>query len=237
MQMATRTMYQAVTDIAGYAADALASLSPTQVQFLRGLPKAELHAHLNGCIPISVLKCLADTQFPDDADHSVAIPEAVQAGIQRLQEGVVLNEISDFFGLFPAIYALTSNPNALATATRAVLSLFLDLDADPVSPQPQAAYLELRSTPRQTEHMTRMQYVQTVLDEVERYPPERAALLVSIDRKMHVDVVEEIVQIAIRLRHVGRRVVGIDICGDPLVRPCHTLHLRLELTLCTRPVT
>ncbi|KAI0085684.1 Metallo-dependent hydrolase [Irpex rosettiformis] len=209
-------MSQADTNIAGYAADALASLSPAQVQFLRNLPKAELHAHLNGCIPITVLKNIADNDFPGTSGKSATVPEVVRNGIQRLQDGVELNKISDFFGLFPAIYTLTSNPKALATATRAVLSLFLDPDADPVNPQPQAAYLELRSTPRETDHMTRMQYVQTVLDEVERYPPERAALLVSVDRKMKVAVVEEIVQIAICLRNEGRRVVGIDICGDPL---------------------
>lgn len=204
-------------NIAGFAADALASLSPAQVQFLRSLPKAELHAHLNGCIPVEVLKQLASDQHSSQAAQSTTAPEVVRNGIQRLQEGVVLNEISDFFGLFPAIYALTSNPDALATATRAVLSLFLDSEDDSIASLPQATYLELRSTPRETEHMTRLQYVRTVLDEVEKYPPERAALLVSVDRRMEPSVVEEIVGIAISLRREGRRVVGIDICGNPLV--------------------
>jgi len=45
--------------IAGPAADALASLTPAQVTFLRSVEKAELHAHLNGSIPIGTLKELA----------------------------------------------------------------------------------------------------------------------------------------------------------------------------------
>ncbi|KAI0697149.1 hypothetical protein BC835DRAFT_1405734 [Cytidiella melzeri] len=204
------------SSIAGYAADAFESLSSSQVLFLRNLPKAELHAHLNGCIPISVLEDLAVKQLHDPTAQSSTLPEVVRSGIQRLQEGVVLNEIHDFFSLFPAIYALTSNPDALAAATRAVLSLFLDSHTDSVDSQPQAAYLELRSTPRETQHMTRTQYLQTVLDEVEKYPSDRAALLVSLDRRMEADVAEEIVSIAIRLRKEGRRVVGIDLCGDPL---------------------
>ncbi|KAI0344022.1 adenosine deaminase-like protein [Trametopsis cervina] len=203
-------------EITGYAAAALASLSDDQVQFLRNLPKAELHAHLNGCIPISVLKSIADERFSEPLLDSSALPDAVRSSIQLLQEGVTLNEINDFFGLFPAIYALTSNPKALATAARAVLSLFLESDETIENSQPQAAYLELRSTPRETTEMTRTQYLETVLDEVEKYPPQRSALIVSLDRRMDPAVAEEIVDIAVRLRQKGRRIVAVDLCGDPL---------------------
>lgn len=209
-------------DIAGYAADALGSLSSSQVQFLRKLKKAELHAHLNGCIPVHVLQKLANERFSChlESDSSPSgIPEAVRAGIEKLRQGVVLNEIYEFFGLFPAIYSLTSTPEALAEAARAVLSQFLDPDDDPVDPQPQAAYLELRSTPRETPAMTRMKYVETVLDEVERYPADRAALIVSLDRRMEAKIAGEVVRCAVELRKAGRRVVGIDLCGDPLVCP------------------
>ncbi|KAH7921095.1 hypothetical protein BV22DRAFT_1132573 [Leucogyrophana mollusca] len=41
--------------------------------------------------------------------------------LSRVKSGVVLNNDSDFFLFFPAIYALTSTPDALAIATRAVL--------------------------------------------------------------------------------------------------------------------
>ncbi|KAH8101401.1 Metallo-dependent hydrolase [Cristinia sonorae] len=195
-------------DIVGHVHVALASLTPSQLTFLQNLPKAELHAHLNGCIPIHVLQELASERAVS-SDTSIS-NEIVQKGIERLKAGVVLKEIHDFFGLFPAIYALTSNPSALARATHAVLAQFLD------GVPSQAAYLELRSTPRETPDMSRLRYIQTVLDEVERYPPERAALIVSVDRRMSEEVARDCVECAVRLRKEGRRVVGVDLCGDPL---------------------
>jgi len=39
--------------IAGPAGVALKSLRPEQLRFIQTLPKAELHAHLNGCIQFS----------------------------------------------------------------------------------------------------------------------------------------------------------------------------------------
>ena len=50
-------------EIAGFAADALHALTPAQIVFLRALSKAELHAHLNGCIPVQVLRKLAAEQL------------------------------------------------------------------------------------------------------------------------------------------------------------------------------
>ena len=197
--------------IAGYAAAALASLTPEQVRFIWSLPKAELHAHLNGCIPISLLQ-----QFASSQNVSGVTPE-VLAGIERLQKGIELKELNDFFGLFPAIYALTASPETLAQAARAVLSQFLDPDATAPDGQSQAAYLEMRTTPRESAHMTRRTYLETVLAEVERYPKDRAALIVSMDRRMNAQVAEEVVTLAIDLRNEGRRVVGVDLCGDPLV--------------------
>ncbi|PCH33178.1 Metallo-dependent hydrolase [Wolfiporia cocos MD-104 SS10] len=210
--------------IAGPAAAALASLTPAQLHFLRALPKAELHAHLNGSIPLPALQDLANQYLQTEQEDS----DAVRASIAQLQAGVTLNEIHEFFGLFPAIYALTSTPTALAQAARAVLAHFLLprtslLDPDPASSTkpsspdgkfPEAAYLELRTTPRETSAMSRMKYVETVLDEVERYPADRAALIVSLDRRMSADVAAECVRCAVQLKEAGRRVVGIDLCGD-----------------------
>ncbi|KAJ7028385.1 Metallo-dependent hydrolase [Mycena alexandri] len=192
--------------IFGPAAMALESLDPSQVAFINALPKAELHAHLNGSIPISELQQMAH-EYSRTSDKGPS--DVVQNGITKIQNGVVLDEIYDFFDLFPAIYAVTSNPASLRRATRAVLAQFLDGD------NPQCSYLELRSTPRETVQMSKFDYVQTVLDEVERYPKSRAALIVSLDRRMSVDVARECVQIASRLKAEGRRVVGVDLCGDP----------------------
>ena len=198
--------------IAGPAAAALDSLSPAQIYFLRSLPKAELHAHLNGSIPISILQELGseyDSSNPpsiSSIDH-----ESIKAGILKLRDGPSLGTISDFFTLFPAIHALTSTPDSLRRATRAVLSTFLDGD------MPQCNYLELRTTPRQTVAMDRNQYLRVVLEELERYGQSRVGLIISLDRRMGDDVLSECVRLACELKAEGKLVVGMDLCGDPTV--------------------
>lgn len=194
------------TPIAGPAAVALAALTPAQLSFIRSLPKAELHAHLNGSIPLSVLQSLAAERLQSDPSSA--------ANLAALEKGVVLNEISDFFGLFPAIYSLTNTAPALARVTRAVLEQFLGPGADG---QPECTYIELRTGPRATEHLTRRRYLEAVLDEIEKYPVERAALIVALDRPVNLEVLREVVALAAALRGEGRRVVGVDLCGDPLV--------------------
>jgi adenosine deaminase len=197
-----------------HASDAIEALTPSQVDFLKALPKAELHAHLNGSIPFPVLQQLAKEYVPSDTDSDPTI-FSVQSGIEKLQKGIVLETIHEFFGLFPAIYALTSTKEALARVTGAVLGEFLQLKEGEEFPQ--ATYLELRSTPRKTAAMTRLEYVETVLDEVEKYRPDQAAFIVSIDRRMSKEDADECVEVATTLKHRGRRVVGVDLCGDPAV--------------------
>ncbi|KIO26303.1 hypothetical protein M407DRAFT_74594 [Tulasnella calospora MUT 4182] len=198
--------------IAGPAANALSSLTESQVSFIRSLPKAELHCHLNGSIPLATLQRLAAER--DDLTDEAS--EAVKSGLETLKQGVQLSAIGDFFGLFPAVYSLTSNPAALREVTRDVLHVFLDpkSEGDQIIP-PECAYLELRSTPRKTPHMTRKQYIEAVLAEVEAYPADKAALIVSVDRRMSVEDALECVSLAVNLRNEGRRVVGVDLCGDP----------------------
>ncbi|KAF8311707.1 Metallo-dependent hydrolase [Clavulina sp. PMI_390] len=202
---------EGMLDSHGPAGLALASLSPEQIIFIKRLPKAELHAHLNGSIPISCLQQLARDFDISSLDSTLA--GSIRDTLSVLQDGVQLNEIGDFFGLFPAIYALTSTPQALATVTRSVLDSFLSPPSDGALPQ--CTYLELRSTPRSTDDMSRKEYLLAILGEIESYPHGEAALIVSIDRRMDVKTVEECVELAIELRSTGHAVVGVDLCGDP----------------------
>ena len=213
---------------------ALRLLSPAQLAFLERLPKAELHAHLNGSIPLPVLQELAQEYLsapsitPATGEHDAApLAAEVLSGLQHLQAGCNLNTIDDFFVLFPAIYALTSTRATLGRATRGVLSHFLDGTSGGA-----VAYLELRTTPRETLGvMTRREYLEAVLNEVEARAPDEAALIVSLDRRMDRVVAQEVLALAVQLRREGRRVVGVDLCGDP--RVCHTrhsLHLLLSLS-------
>ncbi|KAG2052526.1 Metallo-dependent hydrolase [Suillus hirtellus] len=198
-----------MSEIAGPAAAALASLCPDDVIFLQSLPKAELHAHLNGSIPIKTILELAQKYSPSS-------PQTTEVAdiIEKLKSGVILNDIFDFFSLMPAIYTLTSTPEAAEITTRAVLRSFLNPTSDGVE-SPQCTYLELRTTPRATTHMTRERYLTVVLDEVEMYPATQAVLIVSVDRRMSDSDLEECISLAIEMKNRGRRVVGIDVCGDP----------------------
>lgn len=175
------------------------SLSVPSQSFIQSLPKAELHAHLNGSIPLDVLTELAVADNDQETIRSIA----------RFKDGVNLEKISDFFSLFPAIYRLTSTPAALTLVTQAVINDLLS----------QCTYLELRSTPRKTEALTRKGYVETVLGEIEKYPAEIVGgLILSLDRRMSHNDMQECVDIAISMREEGRRVIGIDLCGDPYAR-------------------
>ncbi|EDQ98638.1 uncharacterized protein LACBIDRAFT_298374 [Laccaria bicolor S238N-H82] len=67
--------------IAGPAAAALASLKPDQVTFLQSLEKAELHAHLNGSIPIAVIQQLGKEYVNSPSSTR---GDAIYATIERL---------------------------------------------------------------------------------------------------------------------------------------------------------
>ena len=79
--------------------------------------------------------------------------------------------------------------------------------------------------------MTRRQYVETVLDEIEKYPWDQASYILAIDRRMTYEVASECIDIAISLKSAGRRVVGVDLCGDPLVSATYAFLLSLPTLL------
>ena len=84
--------------ITGPGSLALSSISPDHVSFIWSLPKAELHVHLNGCIPLALLQDLATSFSYDPLALELAMSSAdVQAGLEKLQTAVILDKINDFF--------------------------------------------------------------------------------------------------------------------------------------------
>lgn len=201
----------AANAVTGPARAALDTLSTEQISFLQSLPKAELHAHLNGCIPIATLEELAN-EYIESTDPSLEaeLSRDMLNTIQKFKDGHKLEKITDFFSLFPTIYTLTSTPDALRRATRAVLELFLG------GGNPQAHYLELRTGPRKTQWMTREDYMCAVLDEVERYDEDAAGLILTLDRTTGAESWKETLDVALKLKKAGRRLLGVDLAGNPL---------------------
>lgn len=184
---------------------ALQSLSDEDVDFIASLPKAELHAHLNGSIPLKCLQQMAKSRLPDSTSS------AIDQGLQALSNDILLAKITDFFSLFPAIYALTSTSENVTLATAAVLEDFLiSTDGKP----PQCTYLELRTTPRCTSSMTKKQYLCAVLQAMGKYTGDQCNLIVSVDWRNTAEEALETVNLAIEFFKTGERVVGLDLCGD-----------------------
>lgn len=82
-------------------------------------------------------------------------------------------------------------------------------------------YLELRTTPRQTFHMTKTEYLKTVLNAIRecetQYPTIQVKLLPSIDRVQGIESADENLAIILELlkESYGDLIVGIDFSGDP----------------------
>lgn len=83
-------------------------------------------------------------------------------------------------------------------------------------------YLELRTTPRGFAEtvLTKERYVETVLSTIEQYEQQadtemKTALILSIDRRNTPEQAQECVDLAVR--YADRGVVGVDLCGDPMV--------------------
>ncbi|KAH7919119.1 hypothetical protein BV22DRAFT_1134081 [Leucogyrophana mollusca] len=103
----------------------------------------------------------------------------ILALLSRVKSGVVLNNDSDFFLFFPAIYALTSTPDALAIATRAVL----EDSPQPPDSHPPCVFLELHTTPRRASHMSRHTCLVTALAEIENFTCTSPIISIDCDAR------------------------------------------------------
>lgn len=68
------------------------------------------------------------------------------------------NYIHSCFQVFNIAHSLTSTPKALAMATTLTLQEFQDDGC---------CYLELRSTPRDTPYMSKLQYIETIVQAIQ----------------------------------------------------------------------
>ena len=169
--------------------------------FTKKLPKVELHAHLTGSITPQCLHEIWAQRRSIDPKMTLQDPLEAMSRDKKW-------DIMTFFPLFSKyIYELCSTPASIIYSTNAVLR---DFREDGV------VYLELRTTPRSSPSMSKIEYVTTILSCIDNFPNRNdmpTYLILSIDRRNTPEEASEVIDMAIRYR--SRGVVGVDLCGDP----------------------
>ncbi|XP_047545810.1 adenosine deaminase-like protein [Vanessa atalanta] len=175
------------------------------VTFCHDVPKIELHAHLNGSLSRSTMlqlqRCLADLGM---TDKSNAFLDEFQ-----MSSGDSKN-LSEVFPLFAIAHELTSIPQTLAMATALTLQEFEDDGC---------CYIELRSTPKETLHMSYKQYIEAIIQTLKNNTASIiACLIISINRSSHQQEIDIITDLAIEYhKKYPDLVVGIELSGNPAV--------------------
>eukprot|EP00128_Syssomonas_multiformis_P002371 Colp12_sorted_trinity150504_noHs@17098 len=171
--------------------------------FCQKLPKVELHAHLNGSISIPTLQRLLDRR----GKGSNLPPYFINDGHHKT--------IDECFELFRFVHEAVDDAEAVRIATVDVIREFR---ADNVR------YLELRTTPKAMTGLSKVQYIEAVLEGIEiaakEVPGIITKLLLSIDRKRGVVEAQENVELALKYQTKG--VAGVDLSGDPRAGDFHT---------------
>uniref|UniRef100_A0A914WTI3 Adenosine deaminase domain-containing protein n=1 Tax=Plectus sambesii TaxID=2011161 RepID=A0A914WTI3_9BILA len=175
--------------------------------YCKSLPKAELHAHLNGSVSVRAIEKLIELRKRSEPDY-----KADDRVLSTAKAQDKIRTLADAFLMFPLIQALTQTSEAVTLATVEVISEFND---DNVK------YLELRTTPRENTvtSMSKVDYIEAVLAGIatcsERLPII-VRLLLSIDRRQEVADASETVDLAIKFaKSKDARVVGVELSGDP----------------------
>ncbi len=203
------------------------------MEFLRELPKVELHAHLNGCIREATLFELArERGIKLNENH---FSQKQLADDDQTMYNVRPRSLQDCFEIFAEISKCVDDLPSLSRITMEALEDFAEHHV---------AYLELRSTPKtllvksgERELTDKRAYCKTIINclqqfeqkDASRYDLELAThstslprlpmvcrFIVAIDRSQAIDHANEHVDLADSLRsQFGDIVVGIDLGGNP----------------------
>ncbi|XP_016981768.1 adenosine deaminase-like protein [Drosophila rhopaloa] len=169
-------------------------------QFLKGLPKVELHAHLNGSLGVDSLRDLAERLYGS------APEKLLELCFIRCEK-----DLDACFETFKFVHELTATAEGLRYATELAVRDFA---------QDNVQYVELRTTPKANAHYSRRDYLEIVIEAIiearKKYPDILVKLLPSINRAEPVDVAEETVSLAVELaQSYPHLILGIDLSGNP----------------------
>ncbi|XP_014212670.1 adenosine deaminase-like protein [Copidosoma floridanum] len=165
--------------------------------FCHNLPKIELHAHLNGSLSCQTLTKLFNMKHARDTNHE-------NFDVEKC------NSLTEIFDVFSLAYSVTETPEAVYTATYDTIKEFYEDNV---------IYLELRSTPRACEKMTKKEYILAITQAIKDCKKSnlsiKVKLLISVNRKQGFKAAKENIRLAIEMKQEHDCIVGIDLSGDP----------------------
>ena len=124
----------------------MAEADPTIEAFCQALPKLELHAHLGGSLPDTlVAELMARKGLPQR--QALMTELHIGAGGQRT--------MAECFKLFDIIHKVTDSLDVIRRATQSVVEAYA---------RDNCVYLELRSTPRRLDCLGQTDYLEAMLD-------------------------------------------------------------------------
>ncbi|XP_055601502.1 adenosine deaminase-like protein [Uranotaenia lowii] len=175
------------------------------MNFFEELPKIELHAHLNGSLSNRTLQELRKLKYGTNENGS---PE--DSGFYRIDHGHSM-DLRSCFQKFKYAHDLTDQPDLLAYATQAVIEDFAN---------DQVIYLELRTSPKANQGMSKHDYLLTVLQTIRKVkdtiPSITVKLLPSIDRSKGIAEANETIDLVLSLHQTfSDIIVGVDLSGPP----------------------
>ena len=204
------------------------------------LPKIELHAHLNGCIPSDLLRQLAQERHVTLSSKFDTTTTTTDRGSHHHRS------LQDCFEMFRELPNVINDLSALSQITMAALQQFAHHHS--------TLYLELRTTPKRllyrhdddptkTKKCTKREYMETILRTLQQFEetdraryehechhhapsrlqllprlPMTVRLLISVDRSQSLSEATEHIDLAVAMyqdQAPESYVVGVDLGGNP----------------------
>jgi adenosine deaminase len=173
-------------------------LSKKAADWLKSLPKIELHAHLFGSVTrTQLLQLLADKNLHHDVQEYTSI----------ISEDASLNLQTIFSKSFTYLPKVIRNTADLSKMTRMVIQNFVDDNV---------VYLELRSSPKKLEDCDVAGYFKSIIDVAKsREHQITVRVLVSINRDYPAAAYLGLVDEIRKIPEWQKYIVGFDFSGNP----------------------
>jgi adenosine deaminase len=179
--------------------------------FIKKLPKIELHAHIGGSIREATIEQLLEKTIANGTEDKLNKEQLLKAVRVTHNDHRTMEQC---FQLFDIIHRITTSLDVMARIVDEVLHDFRHED--------NCRYIELRSTPREFPDAgtNSRDYVQVVLDRIARFQSQEnmahrfvdAQLLLSINRAQSFQKAEETIKLA--AEYFGKGVCGLDFSGN-----------------------